>query len=77
MLREMENGITILDDILAISYKAKWLTLFGGGGGGGSKITADGDCSHELKRRLVLGRKVKDQPSSVQSLSHVRFFVIP
>ena len=26
--------------------------------GGGSKITADGDCSHEIKRRLVLGRKV-------------------
>ena len=27
----------------------------------GSKITADGDCSHEIKRRLLLGRKV-DQP---------------
>ena len=25
---------------------------------GGSKITADGDCSHEVKRRLLLGRKV-------------------
>ena len=25
---------------------------------GGSKITADGDCSHEMKRRLLLGRKV-------------------
>ena len=24
---------------------------------GGSKITADGDCSHEIKRRLLLGRK--------------------
>ena len=28
---------------------------------GGSKITADGDCSHEIKRCLLLGRKV-DQP---------------
>ena len=28
---------------------------------GGSKITADGDCSHEIKRRLLLGRK-DDQP---------------
>ena len=28
---------------------------------GGSKITADGDCSHEIKRRFLLGRKV-DQP---------------
>ena len=26
--------------------------------GGGSKITADGDCSHEIKRRFLLGRKV-------------------
>ena len=25
---------------------------------GGSKITSDGDCSHEIKRRLLLGRKV-------------------
>ena len=25
---------------------------------GGSKITADGDCSHEIKRRLLLGRQV-------------------
>ena len=27
----------------------------------GSKITADGDCSHEIKRRLLLGGKVMDQ----------------
>ena len=27
----------------------------------GSKITADGDCSHEIKRRLLLGRKVMDK----------------
>ena len=30
----------------------QWLTIFGG-----SKITADGDCSHEIKRRLLLGKK--------------------
>ena len=29
---------------------------------GGSKITADGDCSNEIKRCLLLGRKVMDQP---------------
>ena len=28
----------------------------------GSKVTADGDCSHEIKRRLLLGRKAMDQP---------------
>ena len=32
---------------------------------GGSKITADGDCSHEIKRRLVLGRKVMTHLDSV------------
>ena len=32
---------------------------------GGSKITADGDCSHEIKRRLLLGRKVMTKLDSV------------
>ena len=36
-----------------------------------SKITADGDCSHEIKRHLLLGRKVMTNLSSVQSLSRV------
>ena len=31
----------------------------------GSKITADGDCSHEIKRRLLLGRKATTNPDSV------------
>ena len=29
---------------------------------GGSKLTADGECSHEIKRRLLLGSKNYDQP---------------
>ena len=32
---------------------------------GGSKITADGDCSHEIKRRLLLGRKIRTNPYSI------------
>ena len=32
---------------------------------GGSKITADGDCSHEIKRRLPLGRKVMTKLDSI------------
>ena len=32
---------------------------------GGSKITADGDCSHEIKRRLLPGRKVMTNPNSI------------
>ena len=31
----------------------------------GSKITADGDCSHEIKRRLLLGRKVMTKLDSI------------
>ena len=32
---------------------------------GGSRITADGDCSHEIKRRLLLGRKVITNQDSI------------
>ena len=32
---------------------------------GGSKITADGDCSHEIKRHLLLGRKVMNDLDSI------------
>ena len=32
---------------------------------GGSKITADGDCSHEIKRHLLLGRKVMSNLDSI------------
>ena len=32
---------------------------------GGSKITTDGDCNHEIKRRLLLGRKVMTNPDSI------------
>ena len=39
----------------------QWLTLFGGG----SKITTDGDCSHEIKRHLLLGRKVMTNLDSI------------
>ena len=35
---------------------------------GGSKITADGDCSHEIKRRLLLGRKVMTNLDSILRL---------
>ena len=39
----------------------QWLTLFLGG----FKITADGDCSHEIKRHLLLGRKVMTNLDSI------------
>ena len=39
----------------------QWQTFFGGG----SKITADGDCSHEIKRRSLLGRKVMTNIDSI------------
>ena len=41
---------------------------------GGSKITADGDCSHEIKRRLLLGRKVM---TSLDSIFKSRDITLP
>ena len=37
---------------------------------GGSQITADGDCSHEIKRRLLLGRKVMANLDSILKQKH-------
>ena len=37
---------------------------------GGSKITADGDCSHEIKRCLLLGRKVMTNLDSILKSRH-------
>ena len=37
---------------------------------GGSKITADGDCSHEIKRHLLLGRKVITNLDSIKKQRH-------
>ena len=36
----------------------------------GSKITADGNCSHEIKRRLLLGRKVMTNLDSIEKQRH-------
>ena len=41
---------------------------------GGSKITADGNCSHEIKRRLLLGRKVM---SNLDSILKIRDITLP
>ena len=48
---EGETGETVTDFIL--------------GGEGGSQISADGDCSHEIKRRLLLGREVMTNLDSI------------
>ena len=41
---------------------------------GGSKITADGDCSHEIKRRLLLGKKVM---TNLDSILKSRYITLP
>ena len=41
---------------------------------GGSKITADGDCSHEIQRRLLLGRKVM---TNLDSILKIRDITLP
>ena len=38
---------------------------------GGSKITADGDCSHEIKRRLLLGRKAMTNLETILKSRHI------
>ena len=48
----------------------QWLTLFWGG----SEITEDGDCSHEIKRRLLLGRKIM---TNVDSILKSRYITLP
>ena len=40
---------------------------------GGSKITVDGDCSHEIKRGLLLGRKVMTNPDSILKSRNITF----
>ena len=40
---------------------------------GGSKITADGDCSHEIKRRLLLGRNVMTNLDSILKSRNITF----
>ena len=47
----------------------EWLTILGG-----SKITADGECSHEIKRRLLLGRKVM---TNLESMLKSRDLTLP
>ena len=44
---------------------------------GVSKITADGDCSHKIKRYLLLGRKTMTNHQFIQLLSRVQLFAIP
>ena len=39
---------------------------------GGSKIMADGDCSHEIKRRLLLGRKVMTNLDNILKSRHTQ-----
>ena len=47
----------------------QWLTLFLGD----SKITGDGDCSHEIKRRLLLGRKAMTSLDSILKSRDITF----
>ena len=42
--------------------------------GGGSKITADGNCSHKMKRRLLLGRKAM---TNLDSILQSRYVTLP
>ena len=43
---------------------------------GGSKITADGDCSHNIKRRLLLGRKVMTNLDSIFKSRDIKVYLV-
>ena len=43
----------------------------------GAKITADGDCSHEIKRRLLLGRKAMTNLDSILKSRHYFVYKVP
>ena len=51
----------------------QWQTFLGGRSGGCSKITADGDCSLEIKRCLLLGRKVMTNLDSILKSRDITF----
>ena len=44
----------------------QWLTIFWA-----SKITADGDCSHEIKRHMLFGRKAMTNPDSILNIRDI------
>ena len=52
----LTGSLVVKCELLIVA--GKLLVIFFFGGDMGSKITADGDCGHEIKRRLLLGRKV-------------------
>ena len=59
---DLINLIDLVDSLNYVLYKVETVSDFILGG---SKITADGDCSHEIKRRLLLGRKVMTNLDSI------------
>ena len=73
----------IMASVLIISWQIDWETVETVGDCifGGSKITADDDCSHEMKRRLLLGRKVMTNLDSILKSRDItlptKFLVFP
>ena len=57
----MASGSTTLWQIDWVTMEQGWIFILGG-----SKITADGDCSHEIKSCLLLGRKVMTKLDSIK-----------
>ena len=67
--KTMASVLPLHDKQMGTHWK-QWETLFRGG----SKITADGDCSHEIKRHLLLGRKAM---TSLDSILKSRDITLP
>ena len=64
-LNIQKSKITASGPIISLQIDGEKVETVAGFIFGGSKITADGDCSHEIKRRLLLGRKVMTKLDSI------------
>ena len=63
-LNIQKTKITLSDPITSWQIDGKTMETVRDFFGGGSTITADGDCSHEIKRGLLFGKKVMKNPDA-------------
>ena len=73
-LKIQKTKILAFGPITSLQIDGKTVERMGDFIWGGSKITADGDCSHEMKRRLLLGRKVM---TNLENLLRSREITLP
>ena len=71
--RDMKTKIMAFSPITSLQIDGKTVETVSNFNFGGSKITADDDCNHKIKRRLLLGRKVMTKLDSIFKSSDIAF----